>query len=675
MKEHIVHRLREQVQNANLNDTAVFHLGQKHFGEQIDYFKRLESGEASIPDGAEPVFRPVSGQMRTAVGSAPGSVYVQPRPTGVHDRANEAIQPVPRATVDPSQVKNQGWFVQDEYDDPPFWWRNRQDLFFELPVTSEEDLTSLANPVYQWWDPSYIAEAENFVAISKPAGMFVVTDDKGLWEVSTTNFIHVTHQRFPDIGSSNEPNQRGICHRLDSHTSGVQIFGKSWEAFRHFTKENSSHRMQKEYLALVDGRMGTEDVPGEGMIDIPMHKWKDYDRREFGSVVCAHEGLPAVTKYKALRQWFVPAKGNMAWSRDRWFTLVQLRILSGRTHQIRVHMAFIGHPLIGDIKYSSAKFIDDSAFVPRIFLHCMKMEFKEFDGSLFVASSELAPDLQAALKRIEALAEEGEGNDVSSTAGTLPGLGRILEDSKEKHSVPKSDTSDGAAERYNERCPRSMVYRCLNCKSREEAVCIKIQKKNEVGMSWKLTKGSPNASSKDLQDAPNAKQQKDAGSDILWGAGMLWVPTALQIYQQSNPAASQDEEADLTDEVASSEELGKEWGAFSTEWLWAQDGTKQNGWFRLCSKGQLASKWGPGQWQVLRPVEGKAPFLLVTFNGVEHALRLMQGDEARFDVVSMRQIKAGQKSLTEDSASLLRVSEPAAAAVCETQGWPGQEAS
>merc|ERR1719460_685520 len=116
------------------------------------------------------------------------------------------------------------------------------------------------------------------------------------------------------------------------------------------------------------------------MIDIPMYKWKDFERREFGSVVCVNEGLPAVTKYKALRQWRVPAQGKMKFlGEDRWFTLVQLRILSGRTHQIRVHMASIGHPLVGDIKYNSRNFEKDAAFVPRIFLHCFRMEFKEFD--------------------------------------------------------------------------------------------------------------------------------------------------------------------------------------------------------------------------------------------------------------------------------------------------------
>merc|ERR1712139_660763 len=127
---------------------------------------------------------------------------------------------------------------------------------------------------------------------------------------------------------------------------------------------------------------------------------------------------------------------------DRWFTLVQLRILSGRTHQIRVHLSFIGHPLIGDVKYNIKNFELDSAFVPRIFLHCMKMEFKEFDGSNFVASSELSPDLQAVLQYLDALSNRNEdGSDAGSTpsVGTLPGLARILEDTKEKHEAPYPD--------------------------------------------------------------------------------------------------------------------------------------------------------------------------------------------------------------------------------------------
>lgn len=428
--------------------------------------------------------------------------------------------------------KGRTWF-EDEYDDPPFWWRNKKDVFFDIEMTAEEDLSSLATPVYQWWDPVVVGEAENFVALSKPAGMRVTTDENGLWEPSPTNFIHVVHQRF-DIGSSEEPEQRGICHRLDSHTSGVQIFGRSLEAFGHFTKENSGHRVMKEYLTLVDGRLGDENTPGTGMIDVPIAKYKDFDRRQFGSVICAHQGLPAITKYKALRQWRVPAKGAMAFlGEDRWFTLVHLRILSGRTHQIRIHMAFIGYPVIGDIKHNNTNLEHDAVFLPRIFLHCLKMEFKEFDGSLFVASSDLAPDLQAGLLRIQALTNGGEG-DLAATAGagngTTPGLARILEDSKKDHEVQYPEAPTGMAEAFP---PRSLKYRCLICRSGEEATCTMIQRRSRVAMSWKLVRRKTEEGDQDLRAAPKAKQQKEAG-EPCWGPGELWCPTGVQEFEEGS---------------------------------------------------------------------------------------------------------------------------------------------
>lgn len=291
--------------------------------------------------------------------------------------------------------------------------------------------------------------------------------------------------------------------------------------------------MQKEYLTLVDGRLGDENTPGTGMIDLPIAKYKDFERRQFGSVICAHQGLPAITKYKSLRQWRVPAKGAMAFlGEDRWFTLVHLRILSGRTHQIRIHMAFIGYPVIGDIKHNNTNLEHDSAFLPRIFLHCLKMEFKEMDGSLFVASSELAPDLQAGLLRIQALSYGGEG-DGAATAGegdgaTLPGLARILADSKKDHEVQYPEATTGMAEAFP---PRSLKYRCAICKSCEEATCTMIQRRSRVAMSWKLVKREGAEGNNDLRAPPRAKQQKEAGEQF-WGPGELWCPAGLQDFEE-----------------------------------------------------------------------------------------------------------------------------------------------
>ena len=92
---------------------------------------------------------------------------------------------------------------------------------------------------------------------------------------------------------------------------------------------NAAHRMQKEYVALVHGRLGRPDGPDTGLIDVPMKKWQDFARREFGSVACIGQGLPAVTKYRALRQWRVPARGATEfWGEERWFHLVQTKTLA-----------------------------------------------------------------------------------------------------------------------------------------------------------------------------------------------------------------------------------------------------------------------------------------------------------------------------------------------------------
>merc|ERR1711912_177793 len=99
---------------------------------------------------------------------------------------------------------------------------------------------------------------------------------------------------------------------------------------------------------------------------------------------------------------------------------------------------------------------------------------------------------------------------------------------------------------------------------------------------------------------------------------------------------------DLSVELAGPDEMGSEWGRHGTDWSWAHNGVKQNGWFRLCAGEHLMSKWGPGSWHLLREADGGAadgtPLLLAAFGGVEHALRLMphDGEKVRFDCVCLR---------------------------------------
>merc|ERR1712232_117368 len=136
---------------------------------------------------------------------------------------------------------------------------------------------------------------------------------------------------------------------------------------------------------------------------------------------------------------------------------------------------------------------------------------------------------------------------------------------------------------------------------------------------------------------------------------MLWIPSLLKLEERSF-------DPDKDEWVA----MPAEWASFGTQWCWASEGSEPDGWLKLRSDGRLETKWGSGSWEFLRT--SQAPLMLINFEGTEHALRLKEGDEGRFDVVSVRKIKDGEKSLAEDpgDGSALELNAPAANMV---QGW------
>jgi len=619
LRKHVDFALQDLVRRLCLTDEDLHRLGKRHFQDQAEHLRKMHQHNAEI--------------QRLPSGRGPAR---ERRPGMEKEHSNS-------------------FWEDEETEATPFWWRSEiESLCFDLHMCSEEQLVDGAPVSCQWWDVEKVAESDHFVAISKPAGMFVVTDQRGLWEVSPTNFIHVAHRRFP-MASSNEPRQRGICHRLDSHTSGVQIFAKYWEAFRHFTVQNSSHRCQKEYIALVSGYLGgSSDEPDVGLIDVPLKKWQDFNRREFGSVICASEGLPAVTKYKVLRRWWVPAQGaTRFWGQGRWFTLVQMRILTGRTHQIRCHMAFIGHPLVGDVKYSPTFVEQDAVIVPRIFLHCLRMEFSDMDGNTFVAASDLAADLQVSLGRLASLsraASPGEGGPPGARAGAphFPGLGGLLRHTataKDARAPPLSTQPDnGSAVCW----PSLIKHHCKNCMEFEEARCSKIERGKKTALFWRVRRWEERA------EGEREPSQKLKG---VWGPDLLWVPSELQQPEPSGGGAGDD-----APRAASPTELGQDWASRGCEWAWAHDGARRNGWFRLREAGVLECKWGTGNWRLLGG-PFPPPLLLVTFSNTEHALRL---SEAGFEVVSKRRLSSEVGLVESQCASLVG----GAPACCPTRGWP-----
>jgi 23S rRNA pseudouridine1911/1915/1917 synthase len=174
-----------------------------------------------------------------------------------------------------------------------------------------------------------IYEDDDVVVIDKPSG--VLTHSKGALnhEATVASFIK---PKLKDKSLSG--NRAGIVHRLDRPTSGVIITGKSSEAVRHLQKQFSLRKAKKRYLAIVEG------IPkeSEAIIDAPILR----NPRKPQSFIVDNAGKPANTHYKVIKSF---KKGHKDYS------LIDLRPQTGRTHQLRVHMAYIGHPIAGDPVY------------------------------------------------------------------------------------------------------------------------------------------------------------------------------------------------------------------------------------------------------------------------------------------------------------------------------------
>jgi 23S rRNA pseudouridine1911/1915/1917 synthase len=206
---------------------------------------------------------------------------------------------------------------------------------------------------------------------------------------------------FADIKEVGEDHRPGIVHRLDKDTSGVILVAKTPEMYEFLKDAFAERKIKKEYIALVLGKM----EKAHGFIETPIGKSKTDFRKQ--TVKDSTEGKEAVTEYKVL-EYLQPADQLISLSAGKLpvdtYTLLLVKLHTGRTHQIRVHLASIGHPLMGDELYGP-RLRSDSASGKRIrlqglnrqFLHAKKIEVQLPDKTWIEAESELADDLKEAL--------------------------------------------------------------------------------------------------------------------------------------------------------------------------------------------------------------------------------------------------------------------------------------
>jgi 23S rRNA pseudouridine1911/1915/1917 synthase len=234
-----------------------------------------------------------------------------------------------------------------------------------------------------------IFENDDLLVVNKPAGM-VVHPATGRTVGTLVNAI-LAHCPHLSVGGMERP---GIVHRLDSDTSGLIVVAKNDAALRDLQAQFKSRRVRKTYLALVTGHV----KPPRGKIDAPIGR--DPKHRQKMAVVTRGRTRESVTVYRTIANLGSPSTTSLRDSTQNAarYTLVEVEPQTGRTHQIRVHLAFLGFPVAGDATYGRGK----NAFgLTRQFLHAWKLEFtlpRENRRVQFVAP--LAEDLCRVLDQL-----------------------------------------------------------------------------------------------------------------------------------------------------------------------------------------------------------------------------------------------------------------------------------
>ncbi|MFD1881913.1 RluA family pseudouridine synthase [Paracoccus pacificus] len=197
--------------------------------------------------------------------------------------------------------------------------------------------------------PRIIHDDHEVLVVDKPAGLLSVP---GRGDDRADCLINRLRAAFPTVL---------LVHRLDLDTSGVMVFGLTPHAQRHLSKQFEERRTKKTYVALLDGRL----EPKTGTVDLPLIvDWPNRPRQ----MVDHEKGRPARTDWQVMRYHDDVGKNGA--------TRVRLTPLTGRSHQLRVHMLALGHPILGDPLYAQ----DETAAHARLMLHAQSLRFAHPDS-------------------------------------------------------------------------------------------------------------------------------------------------------------------------------------------------------------------------------------------------------------------------------------------------------
>lgn len=232
-------------------------------------------------------------------------------------------------------------------------------------------------------DNYIIQQNEDWVAINKPSGLLSIPDREGK-EISLKILLK---EKYGNIFT---------VHRLDKDTSGLIIFAKNETAHKFLSQQFEARQTRKIYQGLVIGVPAEE----EGSIDAPIAEHPAQN----GTMIVHRKGKEALTDYKVLESFGI-------------YSLLQFRIHTGRTHQIRVHLKDIGHPIVCDPLYGDGKPVlvsslkskfklskdveEERPILGRLALHAFQLSFTDMNGEMVAIEAPLPKDMRATLQQLQ----------------------------------------------------------------------------------------------------------------------------------------------------------------------------------------------------------------------------------------------------------------------------------
>jgi len=229
-------------------------------------------------------------------------------------------------------------------------------------------------------------ENDDFIIVDKPAGLLTIQDR---YDATKPFLLRELRKKYEDIL---------VVHRIDKETSGCICFAKNEASHKYLSELFFSRAVNKTYVALVKGVVKKD----QETINVPIIQ----DKNRKGRMTCDEKGKKAISHYKVLERF-------------QSCTLVEVNIETGRTHQIRVHLKHLHHPLLIDKKYGSeepfmlsklkgkkyrhARFKEERPLMSRLTLHAHSISFKTKSGKIITAEASLPKDFKAVLNQLRKL--------------------------------------------------------------------------------------------------------------------------------------------------------------------------------------------------------------------------------------------------------------------------------